>query len=472
MIYMMLSFLIPIFAGFLVLCLICPDLNSFKNSLILKSCLAVGLGFGIFSLVFFLWLVTIGSHTRWIIILDLSLLFGLFLIFLYSAYGKNHNLNKKLSYKSLPNLKISRILDVSFYVVLISSVITFIYISLRNPYGKWDAMFMWNMRAKSLFNNIEWIDTFSNKLAGVDYPLLLPSFIARSWQYIGEEAVYIPALVAMFFTFATVGLIYSALSILRNNSQGFLSAIFLMGTPIFIAFGASQGADVPIGFFFLAALVLICLMDILPERRFELIFLSGLMAGMSAWTKNEGLLFVLSVVTARFIVFAFKKQWKQYFQDLLFFALGSIPIFLIIIYFKTAIGGSNDIMSGQGLEFTIAKLTDIFRYFFIAKTFAIKIYHFNHLLLGSVLILAIYLTVLGLKIEKKQIPGLTTSIITVVFMFVGYFFIYVITPQPLKWHLHTSLNRIILQMWPSLLFVFFLLVSTPEQKLISREVKE
>ena len=251
MIYMMLSFLVPIFAGFLVLSLLCPELNSYKNSLILKSCLAVGLGFGIFSLVYFLWLVAIGSHTRGIIIIDISLLIVLFLIYLYSAKAKNHNVKKKLSEKPLSNLKIRRILEVSFYVVLISSLITFIFITLRKPYGKWDAIFMWNMRAKSLFNSVEWIELFSVKSGGVDYPLLLPGFIARSWQYVGEESLYIPALVAMFFTFAMIGLIYSSLSILRNNSQGFLSAIFLMGTPIFIAYGASQYADVPVGFFFL-----------------------------------------------------------------------------------------------------------------------------------------------------------------------------------------------------------------------------
>ena len=91
-----------------------------------------------------------------------------------------------------------------------------------------------------------------------------------------------------------------------------------------------------------------CFMDIISERRFELIFLSGLMAGMSAWTKNEGLLFVFSLVTARLIVFVFKKQWKQYFQDLFFFVLGAFPVFLIIIYFEIYIGGPNDIMSEQG----------------------------------------------------------------------------------------------------------------------------
>jgi hypothetical protein len=47
----------------------------------------------------------------------------------------------------------------------------------------------------------------------------------------------------------------------------------------------------------------------------------------------------------------------------------------------------------------------------------------------------------------------------------GYAFVYLTTPQDLAWHLRTSLHRLLLQLWPSALFVFFLLVKTPEQAL-------
>jgi hypothetical protein len=37
----------------------------------------------------------------------------------------------------------------------------------------------------------------------------------------------------------------------------------------------------------------------------------------------------------------------------------------------------------------------------------------------------------------------------------GYFFIYLITPRDIYWHLRFSLNRLFLQLWPSAIFLFF-----------------
>jgi hypothetical protein len=37
----------------------------------------------------------------------------------------------------------------------------------------------------------------------------------------------------------------------------------------------------------------------------------------------------------------------------------------------------------------------------------------------------------------------------------GYFFIYLITPYEIYWHLRFSLDRLFMQMWPSAIFVFF-----------------
>ncbi len=248
MIYLLLSFLIPIFTGFLLIILLWPGLKSFKSELILKICLSVGLGFGISSLVYFIWLVAIGPQISGILI-EASLLFCLILVFLYKTDIWDLYIKKRSARRVIAGSKIRWILMICFYVLLLSSVIAFIYISIRNPHGKWDAVSIWNIRAKYLFGAVEWRDAFSSTFASIDYPLMLSGFIARCWEYIGLESVVIPPLVAMFFTFATVGLIFSALSIIRSDSQGLLSGIFLLGTPLFITHGASQGADVPLGFF-------------------------------------------------------------------------------------------------------------------------------------------------------------------------------------------------------------------------------
>ncbi len=42
-------------------------------------------------------------------------------------------------------------------------------------------------------------------------------------------------------------------------------------------------------------------------------------------------------------------------------------------------------------------------------------------------------------------------------MLIGYFFVYVLTPLDLAYHLATSLNRLFLQLWPGVIFLFFMI---------------
>ncbi len=56
-----------------------------------------------------------------------------------------------------------------------------------------------------------------------------------------------------------------------------------------------------------------------------------------------------------------------------------------------------------------------------------------------------------------------TGFVTVALLFVGYWFIYLTTPHDLLWHLHTSMRRLVLQVWPSLVFSFFMIMKTPEE---------
>ena len=43
----------------------------------------------------------------------------------------------------------------------------------------------------------------------------LPLSIARGWQYLGGEGLFLPAVTAFLFTFLTLGLLWSALCLLR-----------------------------------------------------------------------------------------------------------------------------------------------------------------------------------------------------------------------------------------------------------------
>jgi len=272
----------------------------------------------------------------------------------------------------------------------------------------------------------------------------------------------------MLFTFAVVGLTFSSLCILRSKSQAFLAGLVLLGTFFFIDNGASQYADVPLAFFFLATIVLFCLQDRLSRNNYSLLFLAGMTAGFSAWTKNEGLLFLAAIIVARFAVIVPLKGWKTYLRQMLSFSVGLIPILIIIIYFKTQLAPPSTYLY-LGFQSILHRLVGFFRYFEISKAFVREIIHFDKGVVHPVPLLAFYLLCLGIKIEEKDKLSIATALITFCLMLAGYFFVYLTTSFDLYWHLGHSLDRLLLQLWPSFLFVYFLIVGTPEQALMKKE---
>ena len=58
---------------------------------------------------------------------------------------------------------------------------------------------------------------------------------------------------------------------------------------------------------------------------------------------------------------------------------------------------------------------------------------------------------------------LILPVAAMILMFGGYYLVYILTPHDLTAHLHTSLNRHLMQLWPRALFLYFLIVRTPEE---------
>jgi hypothetical protein len=225
---------------------------------LLKSCLAIALGFGVSSCVFFIWLSFLGSSKEIFFIIEITLLLVSLAIVLYKI--KDWSCLTCSERQSFPILKskISIALSISFYIALTLIVMVFIFLSLKDPHGGYDGWEIWNMHARFMFRGGDhWRDYLSEifHYSHPDYPLLISASIARCWQYIGSDTVIIPILLSMFFTFATVGLIFSSIAVLRSKSQGLLAGLILLATPFFVTNGATQYADIPLGFFFLATVV-------------------------------------------------------------------------------------------------------------------------------------------------------------------------------------------------------------------------
>ena len=134
-----------------------------------------------------------------------------------------------------------------------------------------------------------------------------------------------------------------------------------MATAYFIRHGAAQYADVPLGFYILATLVLLTLQDEAPETSYSVVWLSGLTVGFAAWTKNEGLLFVVCLVVARSLVAILRKSHRTGFaREARAFLLALAPVLLILLYFKIQWASPNSLMTGHrnsvlDLRFTARK---------------------------------------------------------------------------------------------------------------------
>jgi len=376
--FFLVALLLSLISGVLATFIFLPSPRNDLQGLLLRLFVGGGLGLGLSACLYFLSLPA--GLSGYIPLIDLAAFMALGLIaYVFRERGRREvecpaesQLQDRKAALPKTGSKLETWIATIFAVELLASLGSFLVAFLKEPHGKWDAWLIWNMHARFLYRSGEaWREVFAGGMewSHWDYPLLLPLSIVRGWKYSGNDSIYIPAAFALLFTLLTLGLLLCALMFLRRRIQGYLAAMILLGTPLFIMMGASQLADVPLAFFMLATLVLLFLPARSPGNRSGALVLSGIAAGLCAWTKNEGLLFLLIV----------------------------------------------------------------------------------------------YLLLAGARIDDRDRTGLVRTAAVLLLTPAGYFFVYVLTPLDLGYHLATSLNRLFLRLWPSVIFLFFMVAGAPER---------
>ncbi len=441
-----------------------------RGDTLLKISIAGGLGFGLISFILFFWLLIVGS-TYGFPMLEKIVFIPLIIFFLYIVRKKKNLCLRSAPQEDFGKSKIEKVLSILFPLALVLASLTFVFVSLKEPHGGWDAWAVWNMRARFLLRAEEgWREAFSPLLAQSSYPLLIPLNIVHGWKNIGYETVMMPVALAYIFTFSSILLTTSSLSILRGKNQGILAGLVLLGSAYFIKHGASQYGDIPVGFFFLSTLVLLVLYDVSSSRDYKLLLFAGMVAGFSGWTKNEGLLFLALIIAVRLFLVVKGKGWMSALKQMAIFFLGTFPILLMIGYFKINLSSPLDLIEAQGLKVTFERLVDYSRYIQVFKAYFITGLKFTKGVVGLPL-MALYFFLVGRKADEKKKTSIYTVLITIILMLIGYFFVFVTTPRDLSFELKYALNRLFLQLWPSFVFLFFMVVRTPEEALGSLRVK-
>lgn len=469
---LLLSFLVVLLTGVGFVSVLWPRQGPMRSNLVLKLCLAAGIGLGILSCVYFLQLSLFGPSRRMLILTQIALLALLIVIFFYRL-RLPVMASPSQAAEEPPNFKLRRLLLAIFIMTLVSSTIAFIFISLKQPHGEWDAWAVYNMKARFLFRaGNHWRELFSQPMewAGPDYPLLVPATIAAWWTLMARETTAIQAVVAGLFTFAAIGIVTCAVAVLRTKSQGLLSGLIVACTPFFISHGANQYSDIPIGFFFLTTLVLLHFHDRFMDGGEGFLILAGLTTGLTAWTKNEGLLFLIAVLTSRLAVAIKTKELRAYFRQIRFFAIGLMPILFVVFYFKITLAARSGLLFGSEGPSLTQKLLDFARYFTIVDTVVAHALSFGSWAVSITPVLVFYLLLVGVRMEERDRASVAGSALALAIMLVGYSAVYVFSPRDVYWHIMASIDRLYSQLWPSLVFVFFLAVPTPEQALAKKEV--
>jgi hypothetical protein len=470
---LVLPVLVCLASGFLLVSLGWSRKAPLASDLILTVSLSAGYGLGVFSVIFLLARV---CHVGNLMAVDL-LFFALLtaaVVLVARASRASPGLTGSETRSHTSAAWLHRVLTGAFVIALCAALYSTVLRLRAYPRGDgWDAFAIWNLHARFLFRGgaAHWCDGFTSLIpwSHPDYPLLLPASIAHFWIYLGRDDPRVPASIGFCFTFATVGVLCSALSILRGRAQAMLGAIALLATPSFIEQGAWQYADIPLSFFYLATIVLLCLHDQGTQEASSqppagLLALGGVAAGFAAWTKNEGVLFLGAIILARQLTSLRDPRRASLQGAKIAFArhsglllAGSAPVFLLLIYFKHWIAPPGDLFSDPSSM--LHKVLNLTRYGAIIKWYVKDFFRFGDWLLipGSLLVVGLFF-VAGKEDRGAARPGFRTSVLALSLTLAGYFAVYLITPYDIYWHLRFSLGRLFLQLWPATVFLFFLAV--------------
>lgn len=457
-----LAFLIPIIGGSTLLYILWPRERASSADLTVILALGVGLGLGLSSVGYFIGLAGFGSSPAYFVaeVAGLAVLLGLAVRRIRTGAATAPPGGPRTGTPF-----VSWLLAPGFAVSLVAALFTFGYRSATYPHGGWDAATIWNLRARFLFRGADhWRDAFSDLLGTwthADYPLLVPGSAARAWSFMGSDPQAVPLLVGLLFTLATAFLLVGALTSLRSRGQGLLAGIVLLCCNSLVYEGANQYADVPLAFFMLATFVALALADTAKEGRNVLIALAGLTAGLAAWAKNEGLLFVLALIVAHPLAVAYLRGWRQALRRQRIMLIGLAPMLLLIVAFKWWVAPANDLLASLQPADIIDRLTNPWRLWYVLQSFGERFLALSGWLAAAPLVLGAYVLVVGWG-KRFERESMGTMLATLGLVLAAYLFVYVVTPYDLEWHVNTSMYRLAFHGWPCLLFAYFLTVVTPE----------
>ncbi|MBL4701715.1 MAG: hypothetical protein JKX85_10715 [Phycisphaeraceae bacterium] len=345
------------------------------------------------------------------------------------------------------------------FLGLVAVLLSVRTLALKAPYGLWDAAAMWNLRVVYLAHPTEqWQQIFSSDTQHPDYPLFHSLSAARLCVLYGQWN----PLVTQWFGFAHGAMaVLMLVGVLMRKASIFaalLAGAILLGTQYWWGITFWQYADHTLCAYMTASAVLLYLwlseQDIKQRSAIWMFVLLALMTGTCAWTKNEGWPWVFWVslivgvrvcVVNRSRLFPMAAVWCGALTAVLW-----MPLSVHLMADAT-----NDMVTGISTSSLTSRLFDwqhtclIFEY--VWDVF-LKLHPVWALLLSIVWVL----TFRPWQRLRQRLPAYGVLLL-ISLQILTYLLVYQLTPHDLDWHLGTSVNRLMLQVWPIVVLGLFLL---------------
>ncbi len=302
-------------------------------------------------------------------------------------------------------------------------------------YGDWDAALIWNLHARYL-TTPDWKVIFEPGISGNNtYPYGLPGFVALLWRAVGSFSPVVPLLAALIPTLAI-----PALVVLQRQKAGWKGALLIalsfLTYRYYFALGLTQYADIQIAFQLLLLFIVFSRYRQTGFRKY--LALAGALCGALCWTKMEG--FLLSGIFLLTHVRVFTRKPAA----MLYLLSGLLPFVLFWWVLKAAgIPHSPLLISGKLL---LAHLSDGGRFWetmhLYGEVLFVRHYRF--------LILLLLYAALWVR-RRRRFPAGFAFISGAV---LAYFLLYwLLVTTDLGWNITTSLPRLLLQLYPTLVFL-------------------
>lgn len=321
------------------------------------------------------------------------------------------------------------------------------------PQGGWDAVAIWNVRAKTLYRGYDLFPTLVLRTVPgglAQYPLLLPGMLAAQYAWTGTDAQVVPQLMALV-NLAGMGVLLFTMVADRGDRSFGAAAVAMLWAPLPVLLTTfSLVADVLVAYAMLAAFAV--LSSLLPRRTMTRLpaALGGWCLGLLCWTKIEGVPLAI-ILTTWFVVSLVKvrRAGLPSSRELTALVLAAMPGAAAVWLFKwfwIPATAADMYLQGDWLH----RLTSAGRWSqtvdaILDRAFPFGAKHWwSHV--WSMLTLAGVISFAIASSWRSRVSwywALTLSSI-VAFWLVTY----AATPFPLDWQLETSLDRLMVQAYP------------------------